>query len=35
MMSCVRIFTNLRDRRDFMNEVEPAPITVVLRENLP
>jgi LacI family transcriptional regulator len=35
MMNCVRIFTNLRDRRDFMNEVEPAPITVVLRENLP
>lgn len=35
MMSCVRVFTNLRDRRDAMNEVEPVPITVVLRENLP
>ncbi len=35
MMSCVRIFTNLRDRRDPMTDVEPVPITVVLRENLP
>ena len=35
MLSCVRIFTNLRDRRDPMADVEPVPITVVLRENLP
>jgi LacI family transcriptional regulator len=35
MMSCVRIFANLRDGRSPMAEVEPVPITVVLRENLP
>jgi len=35
MMSCVRIFTNLRDLRDPMVDVDPVPITVVLRENLP
>jgi LacI family transcriptional regulator len=35
MLSCVRIFTNLRDRRDAMAGVEPVQTTVVLRENLP
>jgi LacI family transcriptional regulator len=35
MLSCVRIFANLRDGRPPMTEVEPVPITVVLRENLP
>jgi len=35
VMSCVRIFTNLRDRRELMAGVEPVPSTVILRENLP
>jgi LacI family transcriptional regulator len=35
VMSCVRIFTNLRDGRDAMHEVDPPPIAIVLRENLP
>jgi len=35
MLSCVRIFTNLRNGHAPMNDVEPVPITIVLRENLP
>ena len=35
MLNCVRIFTNLRDRRDPMADVDPMPITIVVRENLP
>jgi len=35
MMSCVRIFTNLRDQRDAMAGVEAVRSTVVLRENMP
>jgi LacI family transcriptional regulator len=34
-MSCVRIFTNLRDQRDAMAGVEAVRSTVVLRENMP
>jgi LacI family transcriptional regulator len=33
--SCVRIFANLRERRDALAGVEPARISLVLRENLP
>lgn len=35
MMSCVRIFTNLRDQRDALAGVEAVRSTVVLRENMP
>lgn len=35
VMSCVRIFTNIRDRREVMAGVDPVPSTVILRENLP
>ncbi|HQX57701.1 MAG TPA: substrate-binding domain-containing protein, partial [Burkholderiaceae bacterium] len=35
MMSCVRIFTNLRDQRPMMAGVEAVRSTVVLRENMP
>lgn len=35
MMNCVRVFTNLRDRRDAMAGVEAVRSTVVLRENMP
>jgi LacI family transcriptional regulator len=35
MMSCVRIFTNLRDQRPLMAGVEAVRSTVVLRENMP
>ena len=35
VMSCVRIFTNLRDQRDAMAGVEAVRSTVVLRENMP
>jgi LacI family transcriptional regulator len=33
--SCVRIFTNLRERRHALVGVEPVRISLVLRENLP
>jgi LacI family transcriptional regulator len=33
--SCVRIFANLRERREALAGVEPARISLVLRENLP
>ncbi len=33
--SCVRIFANLRERRDALAGVEPTRISLVLRENLP
>lgn len=33
--SCVRIFANLRERREVLAGVEPARISLVLRENLP
>jgi LacI family transcriptional regulator len=32
---CVRIFANLRERREALAGVEPARISLVLRENLP
>ena len=35
MMSCVRIFTNLREKRDAMLGVDPAKTLVIFRENLP
>ena len=35
VLSCVRIFTNLRDKRDALAGVEAVRSTVVLRENLP
>lgn len=35
MMSCVRIFTNLREKRDAMLGVDPARTLVIFRENLP
>jgi LacI family transcriptional regulator len=35
MTSCVRIFTNLRDKRDAMGGVEVARSQVIFRENLP
>ena len=34
-LNCVRIFANLRDGRDAMAGIEPARISLVLRENLP
>lgn len=33
--NCVRIFTNLRDKREPMAGVEPIRISIILRENLP
>ena len=33
--SCVRIFANLRERREALAGIEPARISLVLRENLP
>jgi LacI family transcriptional regulator len=35
MRNAVRIFNNLRDRRPVESGVEPIPIGIVLRENLP
>jgi len=35
MMSCVRSFTNLREKRDAMLGVDPARTLVIFRENLP
>ncbi len=35
LISCARIFCNLRDQRELMADVEPVSITVLLRENLP
>ncbi len=35
MMGCVRIFTNLREKRDAMIGVDPARTLVIFRENLP
>lgn len=35
LMSCVRIFTNLRERRDVLSGVETTRSVVIFRENLP
>jgi len=35
LMNCVRIFTNLRDRREAMAGVESTRSQVIFRENLP
>jgi LacI family transcriptional regulator len=35
IMSCVRIFTNLRDRREVLSGVEATRSQVIFRENLP
>ena len=35
VLNCVRIFTNLRERKDALAGVEPVRISIVLRENLP
>jgi len=35
VLNCVRIFANLRDGRSPMAGVDPMPISIVLRENLP
>jgi LacI family transcriptional regulator len=35
VISCARIFANLRDGRDAHAGVEPVRISVVMRENLP
>ncbi|MFL9926390.1 LacI family DNA-binding transcriptional regulator [Herbaspirillum lusitanum] len=35
IMNCVRIFSNLRERRDALSGVEAVRISVILRENLP
>ena len=35
VMNCVRIFCNLRDKRDPLAGVEALRISVVFRENLP
>jgi LacI family transcriptional regulator len=35
LMSCVRIFTNLRDKRDALSGVESTRSQVIFRENLP
>ncbi|RYX96668.1 MAG: LacI family DNA-binding transcriptional regulator [Comamonadaceae bacterium] len=35
MMSCVRMFTNLRDQRDVMSGVDAVRSHVIFRENLP
>jgi LacI family transcriptional regulator len=34
-MSCVRIFTNLRDKREPLSGVETTRSQVIFRENLP
>jgi LacI family transcriptional regulator len=33
--NCVRIFSNLRDRRDVLSGVEHVRSQVIFRENLP
>ena len=35
ILTCVRIFTNLRDRRDMTSGVEATRSQVIFRENLP
>lgn len=35
MMNCVRIFANLRDKRELLAGVEAVRSTIVLRENMP
>lgn len=35
IMNCVRIFSNLRERKEALTGVEPVRISVILRENLP
>ncbi len=35
MMSCVRMFTNLRDKRELMSGVDAVRSQVIFRENLP
>jgi LacI family transcriptional regulator len=35
LMSCVRIFTNLRDKREALVGVETTRSQVIFRENLP
>jgi len=35
IMNCVRVFTNLRERREALAGVEAVRISVILRENLP
>ncbi len=35
MMSCVRMFTNLRDKRELMSGVDAGRSQVIFRENLP
>lgn len=35
LMRCVRIFTNLRDRREALSGVENTRSQVIFRENLP
>ena len=35
LMSCVRIFTNLRDGREALSGVESTRSQVIFRENLP
>jgi len=35
LMSCVRIFTNLREGRDVLSGVETTRSVVIFRENLP
>lgn len=35
ILNCIRIFANLRERRDALAGVEPNRISIVLRENLP
>ena len=34
-MSCVRIFANLRDKRDLLSGVEVTRSQVIFRDNLP
>jgi LacI family transcriptional regulator len=34
-MNCVRIFTNLRDKREVLGGVEATRSQVIFRENLP
>ena len=35
LMNCVRIFTNLRDKREALSGVETTRSQVIFRENLP
>lgn len=35
LMNCVRIFTNLRDKREALSGVETTRSPVIFRENLP